>query len=155
MLCGLIIFLAGVIAGKYPAKTGYGISYIEVQRFEQAAFLVHSEDLSQKITVEKRQALLNDLTLHLKITTQSETERMVLTDDLIIRMKDMMQDFIKISKANPKKYHQEYLDEFKERFENLKADSDSVFLENQYAGYIALFGMLLYFFGALMRLRYD
>jgi SSS family solute:Na+ symporter len=155
ILCGLVIFLSGLIMGRYPAKTGYTIPVVEVQRFEQAAFLLTAEDLREEITVESRRNLLDDLTVLLKMTDKTDEERQPFADELVVRMKELMRQYLVLVDANPQKFTHEYRDEFQERLTTIQANPDGVIKENRFAGIFAIIGMLIYFLGALIRLKYD
>jgi len=155
LLIGLVIFISGVIMGKYPAKTGYTIPVVEVQRFEQAALLLTAEDLPEGITVESRRDLLDDLTVLLKMTDKTDEERQPFADELVVRMKELMRQYLVLVDANPQKFTHEYRDEFQERLTTIQAKPDGVIKENRFAGPFAIIGMLIYFLGALIRLKYD
>ena len=155
MLVGLAMFLAGLVLGKFPDQEGYNISRTEMRRFEQAALLIPAEELPPEVSPELRQALLDDLTALSKNRDPHDKQRKRVADALVVRMKDLMQQYCEIARADPGRYGKAYTDEFGARLASAEAGPGRAIQENGKAGPLALFGMLLYMCGALMRMRYD
>lgn len=155
MFVGLAVFFTGLILGKYPEQTGYGISMLQMHRFEQTALLIPADDLPPDVSVESRRALLDDMITLSKNTDETDERRRPLADALVPRMKDLMKSYCAKVKANPDKYGDEYLDEFNQQLESVQAGPGRTIRENSKAGPAAFAGMLIFLFGGLMRMRYD
>ena len=93
MFGSLVMFLASLVLGRYPAQEGYGIARTKMQRFEQTALLIPAQDLPPGITAESRRALLDDLTTLAKNTDPNDERRKPLADSLVPRMKDLMRSY--------------------------------------------------------------
>ncbi len=155
MILGLLIFLSGLVMGKYPSKVGYSIPLLSVHRFEQAILLIPAEDLPEGVTEETRKNLTDDLNRFLKMTEKTDQERKPIADSLVIRMKEMMQQLLEYVESNSQQFRDEYSEEFQARLASIEAHPDSVLKENTLASKFAIIGMFIYFIGALLRLRYD
>jgi solute:Na+ symporter, SSS family len=155
MLLGLGAFLASCIMGKFPSQQGYSINKLEMVRFEQTALLVPEADLPQSVSKESRQALLDDLRTLAKNTDINDEVRKPLADNCVVRMKEMMQRYLAMGEASGKYNTADHISEFNGRITAAKADAGMPIRENAFAGWIAVIGMLVYFLGALMRMRHD
>lgn len=155
MFASLVIFLAGLTLGKYPAQEGYGISKMEIRKFEQAALLIAPEDLPAPITAESRKALFDDLATLAKNTDPTDDVRKPMADALVVLMKELMTSYCIVAQTNQDKYGNGYLAEFQERLAEAKTQSDCVIRENTRAGTIAVVSMIVFLLSALMRMRYD
>ncbi|MBE7560723.1 sodium:solute symporter family protein [bacterium] len=158
MLLGLGAFLVGSFMGKYPSARGYGISKLEMRRFEQTALLLSPAQLPPEVTVEARKALLDDLVAFAKLdATVPDSERRPAADALAGRMKEMMKKYLAHVESSLQTDIRaaEWMGEFSARLEGAVAGPDMPLADNRYAGYVTVLGMLLFFAGAILRMRYD
>ncbi len=158
MLFGLGAFLVGSFMGKFPASTGYGVSRLEMRRFEQSALLLGPQELPAGVTVESRQALLSDLVAFAKLEpTAPESVRKPQADALAARMKEMMSAYLQQVETTLAGHADAaaWRAEFSERLDKAVAKPDLPLEDNRYAGYVSVIGMLLFFAGAILRMQYD
>lgn len=158
MLLGLLGFVAGSLLGKYPAVTGYGISKLEMRRFEQSALLLAPGQLPPEVTEASRRQLLDDLIAFAKLDPQApEAERRPLADELAERMRALMSRYTAhVQTALPDhRDAREWIEEFSAREAAALSAPSVPLVENRYAGYLTVLSMLVYFAAAILRMRYD
>ena len=158
MFVGLAGFIVGGLLGKYPAREGYGLSKLEMIRFEQSALLLGDDALPVGVSAETRRSLLSDLMEFGKVEADlPEAERAARADALAERMRTTMQAYVDSTAGNmslPLSDRVQLTAEFSERVGAARAGHVPL-KDHRYAGWVAVISMLVYFAGAILRMRYD